>query len=234
MPIKMLTLKSTAGSLVMSATLLALMASTAMATVTPTGMSALGNAKQAIIVESPSMASTRATVSTFAISEGNWQSIRSGMSARVGYGGMSEPTLRHEGDGTTPMGAYSLVYGFGSKPDPGMTGFKWRRMDPLSCWSGAPATYNRWVELKPCLSNDESLWDSRNDAYRYAAVIDFNYANPIFGRGSGIFLHVMRPGSTAGCVSLAERDVVAILRWTRPGVRIVIGTSASLAALKTL
>jgi len=228
------TLKGTSGSLVISATLLALTASAGMATVTPAGMSALGNATQAIIVEAPSTASTRATVRLFAFNAGNWKAIRAGMPARVGYGGMSQPTRRHEGDGTTPMGIYSLVYGFGSRPDPGITGFKWRRTNPLACWSSTRSAYNRWVGRKPCLAPDENLWANRNLAYRYAAVLDFNYAHPVFGRGSGIFLHVMRPGSpTSGCVSLAERDLVALLRWARPGVRVVIGTTATLAALKT-
>ena len=35
---------------------------------------------------------------------------------------------RREGDGTTPVGIFGFVYGFGSRPDPGMRGFADRRL----------------------------------------------------------------------------------------------------------
>ena len=50
-------------------------------------------------------------------------------------------------------------------------------------------------------------------------------------RGSGIFLHVMVPGrSTAGCVSLAEADLLRVLRWLDPAARprIVLAPAAEL------
>jgi hypothetical protein len=50
-------------------------------------------------------------------------------------------------------------------------------------------------------------------------VIDFNYEQPVFGRGSGIFLHVSHHSPTAGM---------------RPGVRILIGPSRRLRSLKAL
>jgi hypothetical protein len=61
-------------------------------------------------------------------------------------------------------------------------------------------------------------------------VIDFNYRDPVFGRGSGIFLHVATHSPTAGCVSLPERDLLGVLRWMRPGVRILIGPTRWLRA----
>jgi L,D-peptidoglycan transpeptidase YkuD (ErfK/YbiS/YcfS/YnhG family) len=71
-------------------------------------------------------------------------------------------------------------------------------------------------------------------AYRYAMVIDFNYRRPVYGRGSGIFLHVMKNGPTAGCVSMREGDLLRVLNWVRPspGTRIVIGPTSYLRALK--
>ncbi len=68
-------------------------------------------------------------------------------------------------------------------------------------------------------------------AYRYAAVIDFNYRRPVYGHGSGIFLHQQTGGPTAGCVSLRAADLVAVLRWMRPGARIVIGPASYVTRL---
>src|SRR3954452_15709913 len=114
-----------------------------------------------------------------------------------------------------------------------MTGFKWRSLDgPSDCWSGTRRKYNRWVRRSPCAPADEPLWPSAGQAYRYAAVIDFNYRRPVYGRGSGIFLHAQTGHATRGCVSLRERDLVAVLRWLRPSTRIAIGTVAGLRALK--
>ncbi len=89
---------------------------------------------------------------------------------------------------------------------------------------GQRADYNRWV-TRPC-TRGEDMWKNARVAYRYGAVIDFNYWRPVYKRGSGIFLHQQTGGPTAGCVSLREADLVAVLRWMRPGVRIVMGPAS--------
>jgi L,D-peptidoglycan transpeptidase YkuD (ErfK/YbiS/YcfS/YnhG family) len=201
--------------------------------VTPDGMRGLGGATRVIVVAANSTKDTTATVRTYARAGGRWHSVRNAMPAYLGFGGLSEPARRHEGDGTTPMGVYRFVYGFGSQPDPGLTGFGWRRLTPGSCWAGDRGSYNRWVHRSPCGARDEDLWASARVAYRYAAVIDFNYRRPVFGRGSGIFLHRSLGRPTRGCVSLREGDLLGVLRWLRPTTRIVIGTVARLHSLKS-
>jgi L,D-peptidoglycan transpeptidase YkuD (ErfK/YbiS/YcfS/YnhG family) len=197
--------------------------------VDPSGMSGLDGANQVIVVATSSMRTTRATTGTYEKADGRWRIVRRAMPARVGRAGLSRPTQRHSGDGTTPIGNYGFVYGFGSRSDPGMTGFKWRALaGPSDCWSGTRRKYNPRVRRSPCAPGDEPLWPNAGLAYRYAAVIDFNYRRPVYGRGSGIFLHVMKNGPTAGCVSLREGDLKPVLRWMRPGVRIVIGPTSYL------
>jgi L,D-peptidoglycan transpeptidase YkuD (ErfK/YbiS/YcfS/YnhG family) len=51
-------------------------------------------------------------------------------------------------------------------------------------------------------------------AYNYAAVIAYNAARSP-GLGSAIFFHVDTGGATAGCVSLPQSELVAVLRWLR-------------------
>jgi L,D-peptidoglycan transpeptidase YkuD (ErfK/YbiS/YcfS/YnhG family) len=36
------------------------------------------------------------------------------------------------------------------------------------------------------------------------------------GRGSAIFLHVNGKGSTAGCVSVSQPNMISLLRWLDP------------------
>ena len=191
---------------------------------TPGRIDSLRGATRAIVVTSNSWRTTRAVVRTYQRVGERWRLVRGPMPARIGRNGFS--AHRHEGDGTTPAGSFRFVYGFGSRPDPGMRGFSWRRLKPDSCWSGQQADYNRWVTRR--CTRDENLWKNRRVAYRYAAVIDFNYRRPVWGRGSGIFLYQQTGGPTAGCVSLRPTDLVAVLRWIRPGTRIVMGPASFL------
>jgi L,D-peptidoglycan transpeptidase YkuD (ErfK/YbiS/YcfS/YnhG family) len=190
----------------------------------PHQIDGLRGATRAIVVHSDSWRTTRAEVRLYQGVGGRWRLVRRPMVARVGRSGFS--AARHEGDGTTPAGTFGFVYAFGSRPDPGVRGFAWRPLQPDSCWSGQRRDYNRWV-TRPC-TRGESLWKHRRVAYRYAAVIDFNYRRPVYGRGSGIFLHQETGGPTAGCVALRPADLVAVLRWLRPGTRIAMGPAGFL------
>lgn len=200
--------------------------------VSPNGMRGLGGATQVIEIATNGMRTTHATARTYEPVGERWRVVHGGMPARVGRNGLSRPRTRVAGDGTTPIGDYGFVFDFGSRPDPGVDGFEWRHLRPGDCWSGIRRAYNRWVERRPCAAGDEDLWVSAGRAYRYAAVIDFNYRHPVFGRGSGIFLHVATESPTSGCVSLPERDLLAVLRWMRPGARILIGPSRWLRSRK--
>jgi L,D-peptidoglycan transpeptidase YkuD (ErfK/YbiS/YcfS/YnhG family) len=193
---------------------------------TPGRIDTLDGATRAVVVFSWSWRTTRAVVRTYqrARPGDRWRLVRGPMPARIGYNGFS--ANRREGDGTTPAGTFGFVYGFGSQPNPGMRGFSYRRLQPNSCWSGSRADYNRWV-TRPC-TYGESLWKNRRVAYRHAAVIDFNYRRPVYKKGSGIFLHQQTGGPTAGCVSLRPKDLVAVLRWLRPGTRIAMGPAGYL------
>jgi L,D-peptidoglycan transpeptidase YkuD (ErfK/YbiS/YcfS/YnhG family) len=129
---------------------------------TPGRIDSLRGATRAIVVTSNSWRTTRAVVRTYQRVGERWRLVRGPMPARIGRNGFS--AHRHEGDGTTPAGSFRFVYGFGSRPDPGMRGFSWRRLKPNSCWSGQRADYNRWVTRR--CTRDENLWKNRRVAYR--------------------------------------------------------------------
>jgi L,D-peptidoglycan transpeptidase YkuD (ErfK/YbiS/YcfS/YnhG family) len=200
--------------------------------VNPEGMRGIESADRLIEVSTSGMRTTHATARTYQRVGTRWRIVRKAMPARVGVHGLSWPRRRHAGDGTTPIGNYGFVYGFGSRSDPGVTAFRWRRLVPGSCWAGTRRNYNRWVHRTPCAPADENLWAHARLAYRYASVIDFNYDRPVYGRGAGIFLHVQTGGPTAGCVSLREADLLAVLRWMRSDTRILIGPASWLRSLK--
>jgi L,D-peptidoglycan transpeptidase YkuD (ErfK/YbiS/YcfS/YnhG family) len=183
---------------------------------------ALHGCSQRIHVVAPS---THATTATLTVTEcgtrtfGPWR-------ARVGYRGLSS---RHrEGDGTTPLGTYAIgpvVYGL--DPDPG-TAFRFHRLVCGDWWDEDPRspTYNRFRHV-PCGTTpafgggSEALWQA-TVAYRLFAVVQYNTAPAVPGRGSGIFLHVDTGHATNGCVSVAKPLLTRLLRALRPGASISI------------
>lgn len=149
---------------------------------------------------------------------GPWQ-------AHLGRSGLS--AHKREGDGATPTGTYrigSTVYGIA--PNPGVR-FHYHRLRCGDWWDedAASPTYNTFRHVAcgatPAFGGgSEALWRI-TPQYRYFAVIDYNTAPVVAGRGSAIFLHVAA-GATAGCVSVPEPQLVQLLRWLRPAAHPLI------------
>jgi L,D-peptidoglycan transpeptidase YkuD (ErfK/YbiS/YcfS/YnhG family) len=148
-----------------------------------------------------------------------WSPAGGPWTARLGRSGLSN--AKREGDGTTPTGTFRVattVYGIA--PDPGVRG-PYHRLVCGDWWDENPGspTYNTFQHV-PCGvrpsfgGQSEALWRI-SPQYRYFAVIEYNAHPVVSGRGSAIFLHVA-VGSTAGCVSLPERQLLRLLGWLRP------------------
>ena len=177
---------------------------------------------QQIRVAAPSASSTVASLSLYECGRrvaGPWR-------ARVGYNGLS--AHHREGDGTTPPGTFELgpvVYGL--DPDPGVA-FRYHRLGCGDWWDedSSSTTYNTFRHVRcgtspPFGGGSEALWRV-TVAYRLFAVIQYNVAPAVPGRGSAIFLHVDNGRATNGCVSIARSRLQALLRRLRPGATIRI------------
>jgi L,D-peptidoglycan transpeptidase YkuD (ErfK/YbiS/YcfS/YnhG family) len=186
---------------------------------------ALQGCPQRIQVTAPTTRSTTATVVVRECGKrvfGPWR-------ARVGRNGLS---ARHrEGDGTTPTGTFGIgpvVYGI--DPDPGVS----RRYHRLVCgdwWDEDPRsrTYNTFRHVTcgtapPFGGESEALWRI-SPAYRLFAVVQYNAAPAVPGRGSAIFLHVDTGRATNGCVSLPGTELRSLLVKLRTGATISIQTA---------
>ena len=133
---------------------------------------------------------------------------------------------KREGDGATPAGCFELRQVFYRpdrlpKPD---TEIPVQALEPAAGWcddAGDPA-YNRPVSL-PYAARAEELW--RKDAlYDVIVVLGYNDDAVVPGRGSAIFLHVANPdGSpTEGCVALALKDLLEVLKAVEAGSRLCV------------
>jgi L,D-peptidoglycan transpeptidase YkuD (ErfK/YbiS/YcfS/YnhG family) len=198
----------------------------------------VGDAEQLVVVHAAEQTDTEATAETFEKRAGTWHSVQGPMAARLGRNGLSE--AHKEGDGTTPVGVFTMHEAFGIKALNGLS-LPYRIVGPDDWWvsdSSKPAIYNTWQTTTPDEHGNPTRWDPAHaehlstfgTAYNYAAVIDYNrppdVPAPVPGNGSGIFLHVSTGKPTSGCVAIGSDALVSILKWLDPTKhpRIVIGT----------
>lgn len=144
--------------------------------------------------------------------------------AAIGPGGIA--VKDGEGDGITPRGSWPVreIFYRADRVAPPRTALPLRAIEKDDGWCDAPGdpNYNRLVKL-PYPASHEQMW--REDyLYDLVAVLGFNDAPVVPGKGSAIFLHLARDGyaSTHGCVALTYEDAVAAIEQLRPGDQVVI------------
>jgi L,D-peptidoglycan transpeptidase YkuD (ErfK/YbiS/YcfS/YnhG family) len=197
-------------------------------------LASTGSARQLITVSAARRTSTQAALRLWHKAGRCWLPVAAPWSAWVGGRGVS--ANRHEGDRTTPAGAFgigSVMYGVA--PNPGVH-YAYHRIVCGDWWVEDPSSpwYNRFRHV-PCGSQPPFRTTSEDlsrspTAYRHFAFIRFNAGPVVPGRGSGIFLHASTGRPTIGCVSLPVPQLVRTLRWLRPASAplIVIGTAAEI------
>jgi L,D-peptidoglycan transpeptidase YkuD (ErfK/YbiS/YcfS/YnhG family) len=191
-----------------------------------------GATKQVLVVKSNGFGTSDGTLQAFSKRGTAWTPAFDAMPAKLGTKGFKDSKV--EGDLATPTGVYSFggtMYGIAASPG---VKYGYHRLVENDWWNENPATagYNSFFHGASPGGASEALWEV-DPQYRYFAVVNYNVpvkkATP--PRGSGIFLHVMVPGrSTAGCVALAESNLVKVLRWLDPAAapRIVMAPAAEL------
>jgi L,D-peptidoglycan transpeptidase YkuD (ErfK/YbiS/YcfS/YnhG family) len=175
----------------------------------------VGNAQQVVIVTSSNWSTDVATLQTFEKDAGSWHAVFPAMAANIGRDGFSAD--KHEGDLKTPAGKYGFGTMFGQQSSPGVK-FPYRVADAKSVWVDDPSSpyYNTWREDVPLKEGEDLAAASFKTAYAYAVDIAYNTNPVVAGKGSAIFLHVGDGGGTAGCVSIAETNLLKVLRWLDP------------------
>ncbi|HVV29865.1 MAG TPA: L,D-transpeptidase family protein [Mycobacteriales bacterium] len=193
----------------------------------------VGSARQVISVTADGYGTSYATFRAFTRTSAGWTQTFGPWTARIGTRGFAPAGAKKEGDGRTPTGAYGFQYFFGVQPNPGVR-YAYRVVTgSYIVWDDDPASpnYNLWVDTRTtdAGANPEPMYHL--PVYDYGAVIGYNTARTP-GLGSAIFLHQNGSGSTAGCVSLPQSELLAVLRWLDPSAspRIVLGVTSAVAS----
>ena len=176
---------------------------------------------QIILVEQSETGASVATLFLLDKNEkGEWQEQLQ-CKALLGKNGIDKV---REGDVRTPTGDFGFLMAFGAKDDPGSL-VPYTKLTNTMYLCGDKEYYNQFIDVSRldhrCSGNSEHLL-SYVPQYNYALFIDYNKER-IFGKGSAIFLHCF--GSypfTLGCVSVAEENMVKILRTVDANARICI------------
>ncbi|MDQ1635944.1 MAG: hypothetical protein QOJ32_2753 [Frankiaceae bacterium] len=209
----------------------------------PSNLAHVGNARQMLVAVGNSRTSSYATLYAYEKNaDGSWRDVFGAMPARVGYNGWHWAAQRVQNDGSSPAGTFSMTTAFGLSANPG-TRLAYRHSDGDDYWSGDPRdprTYNLYqTSVSP--RRTWRLTDATTERvasyptqYAYAAVINayrppdasitYNAARGQYetsqptatGHGFSIFLHINGRGSTAGCVSVDQANMLRILRWVDP------------------
>jgi L,D-peptidoglycan transpeptidase YkuD (ErfK/YbiS/YcfS/YnhG family) len=227
----------------------------AAAPVDPRQLAHVGDSGQVLVVTADSWRSTTGVLRAFERDgAGGWRQVVSATPAWLGYGGLVPGAERKQGSGTTPAGTFAITSAFGRLPDPG-TRLPYRQFDTNDSWTydaDHPLTYNVFqtapIDWRSYGGNAEHLW-LKGPQYRYVAVLDFNLPEgpitagadgirrssqpPNTKRGGGIFLHVEKGRTTAGCVSIPIGTMREVLRWLKPGRHpvMVIGPQSEITRL---
>ena len=131
---------------------------------------------------------------------------------------------KREGDRRTPTGDYGFLMAFGAKENPGSI-IPYTKLTDTMYLCGDKEYYNQFIDVSKinhtCSGNSEHLL-SYIQQYNYALFIDYN-KEQAYGKGSAIFLHCFgNYPFTMGCISIAEENMVKILKSVDTNARICI------------
>ncbi|MFM1871344.1 MAG: hypothetical protein RL398_766 [Planctomycetota bacterium] len=175
---------------------------------------------QALVVVAEAPPGCRATLAAFERRDGAWHAVGAAVPAVVGRNGVIAPERKREGDGCTPGGVHRLGHAFGYA-ETVATGLAYRQATADDYWVDDPASplYNRWVRGAPGVSAERMRMASHE--YELGAVIEWNTAPVVPGRGSAIFFHVWGSpdAGTAGCVAVDREAIAGLLAWLRSEAR---------------
>ncbi len=150
--------------------------------------------------------------------KGKWKLAIAPVRASIGRNGFAQENEKIEGDGKTPNGLYALgqLFSYEATVD---TKIPFQQVDSLDKWidDSTSNDYNKYVRGATNAKSFENLKLKSID-YKYCMVIEYNTQPVVKGKGSAIFFHVAdeKYSPTAGCVAIAESDMLVFLKWFKP------------------
>lgn len=176
-----------------------------------------GETRQAVVVDRDDAGSGMA-MRLHERHDAGWRPVGKSIPVVVGRNGLAPVGEKREGDGRTPSGIFPLERGFGYGALE--TRMPYVVLTPEMIWIDDPRSgrYNQLADKKDGAGFSFEIMRRSDDLYKYGVVLEYNTRPVVPGAGSAIFFHVWSgPASTtAGCVAMAEDEMVRLLTWLDP------------------
>ncbi len=187
--------------------------------------------QQLLLVTAEGFHSDHAVLQAYEKSDNRWQKAFAPIRVNLGREGLAwgegvmafahredEPT-KHEGDGKSPAGLFSLDLFFGYEEE--AFAFAYKKVDTSTLCideSGSPQ-YNKIITLEKDEDASQRFksfeyMKRKDNLYRLGIVVGHN-KDATAQRGSCIFIHIEKKSgsATSGCTSLHEEQLLHLMQW---------------------
>lgn len=193
----------------------------------------LDGVRQLIVAVAPTWDSTTGTLQRYERDGRTWKAVGEPWAVLFGKNGLAwgagvrgqEEAGRHkaERDGRAPAGLFKIgtIYTYDAALPAG-SDYPFHTVNNADAWVDDVTLpdYNKHVVVDP---TNPPPWFAKQRmrqgdfAYRWLVEIRHNADPPVPGLGSAIFFHIRRGAQrpTAGCTTMAEENLVALIRWLR-------------------
>jgi zinc D-Ala-D-Ala dipeptidase len=190
-------------------------------------------ASQAMLVVTAGWNEVDGTLQRFEkTNDGQWHSLGEKVPIVVGKNGLAWdggidplpgafPAQKHEGDGRSPAGIFTVGDTFGFAPSAPDLKLPYRTLtESIECVDDpSSSSYNEVVDRQQLPNPD---WNSSEKmrsipVYEHGVVVNYNDQH-LPGAGSCIFMHIWNGPAhgTAGCTAMDRNQVLEILGWLDP------------------
>jgi L,D-peptidoglycan transpeptidase YkuD (ErfK/YbiS/YcfS/YnhG family) len=187
--------------------------------------------KQLLLVIADDFDSDHALLQAYERSDKRWQKVFAPIRVNLGRNGLGwgeglmafahrdDEPVKHEGDGKSPAGLFSLDLFFGYEEE--VFAFAYKRVDgsTLCIDESGSAQYNQIITLEKDENASQRFksfeyMKREDDLYRLGIVVGHN-KKALKERGSCIFIHIEKAkgSATSGCTSLDEAQLMRLMRW---------------------
>jgi len=190
-----------------------------------------GQSQQLILAIAPDWDASKGVLQRYERVRNGWRPVgepvpalfgRNGLAWGRGLAGQEQPgRQKREGDGRAPAGRFALGKIYTNDPAlPGNHRYPFHTVGAWDAWPDDPShpDYNRHLIVDPARVPrwfQSQRMRADDWAYRWRIDIRHNRDDIVPGAGSAIFFHIRRGPDrpSAGCTTLAERDLVTLITW---------------------
>jgi L,D-peptidoglycan transpeptidase YkuD (ErfK/YbiS/YcfS/YnhG family) len=194
------------------------------------------DARQLVLVTMSDWNATQGTLRMWSRTAEGWRAAREAIPVVIGRAGTAwgvglhpaqSGPVKHEGDGRSPAGVFTIGTAFGYAPaEPTELPYAALSADDWCVDVSGSPLYNRIVDARDVGSAAvegstepmrRDLHENGDQAYKIGFVVGHNPRGEP-GAGSCIFVHLWKSvdSTTSGCTAMAEPALRRLLRWLQP------------------